>query len=65
MEFIELIQGEKYSFSYVAKNLFLVTAANKEFILYKTIDWHCADEIEEQLLEMLGQTIDAHLQVTS
>jgi hypothetical protein len=63
MEFTGMIHGQKYRFSYIAKNLFLVTGAEKEYILYKTKGWHCADEISMPLLEQMGQAIDHHIQV--
>jgi hypothetical protein len=58
MEFNEILEGNKYSFSYIAKNLFLVTGADCEYILYKTNEWKCAEEVPNDLLEKLGYLID-------
>jgi hypothetical protein len=63
MDFTETIQGEQYSFSCIAQNLFLVTAATSQFILYKTNAWKCADEVSKPLLERLGTIIDRHQKV--
>jgi len=65
MDFSETIHGEQYSFSCIAQNLFLVTAAKAEYILYKTNSWKCADEVSKPLVEKLGAIIEQHQRVMS
>jgi hypothetical protein len=65
MDFNETIQGEQYSFSCIAQNLFLVSATTTQYLLYKTNSWKCADEVSKQLLEKLGTVIDERQRVMS
>ena len=58
MEFFELIQGENYQFSKIGNQQFLISSANKEYIIYKKKDWTCAEDVPEELLENLGAAIE-------
>ena len=58
MEFVATVLGEKYVFSALSQNSFLVSGNSAEYILYKRDGWHCADEIPARLLRSLGQAIE-------
>ena len=63
MEFTAIIHGETYRFSLLNKNSFLVSGNRSEYILYKTGNWHCADEISPGLVSKLGEAIEEYLHV--
>ena len=63
MEFVATIEGQKYRFSYLNKNSFLISGNQCEYIVYKTKEWKCADEITSDLLETFGEVIEEHLTV--
>jgi hypothetical protein len=58
MEFNELIEGEKYQFSKIGNQIFLISSRNNEYILYKKKEWTCAEEVPEDLLENLAAAIE-------
>ena len=63
MEFDATVQGERYHFSSLNQNLFLVSSPRTEYLLYNNDrNWKCADEIEDQLLQNLGTAINERLQ---
>ena len=63
MEFVATVQGEIYKFSSLNKDSYLITGANREYILYKTKAWRCADEITARLLQSFGEILEEHLQM--
>ena len=65
MEFVATIEGHKYLFTSLNKNSFLISGNNTEYILYKSRQWKCADEITFQLLEAFGEVIDERMAVKS
>ena len=62
MEFDAIVSGEKYNFSPLTTDSFLISGRQSQYILYKRGIWRCADEIKPSLLESLGETIEEHLQ---
>jgi hypothetical protein len=62
MEFDAIVFGEKYSFSPLTNDSFLITGKQGQYILYKRDIWRCADEITLPLLQKLGEVIDEHRQ---
>jgi len=65
MNFEALVNGELYSFYFIKTNMVLVSSSRVEYILYKKKEWHCADEIPELLLSMLGSAIEDHTKATA
>ena len=65
MEFETTIQGLNYHVTYLNRDSFLVSGNNNEYIIYKTTEWKCADDITGNLLEKIGDAIEKHLQVKS
>ena len=61
MEFYELIHGEKFQFSKIGNQQFLISSESKEYILYKKEDWVCAEDVPEDLLENLGAAIEKRI----
>ena len=61
MEFNELIHGEKYEFSQIGNQLFLISSSKNEFILYKKNTWTCAEDVPEELLENFGAAIEKRI----
>ena len=62
MEFVATVLGEKYHFSHLNQNAFLVSGKNSEYIIYKTAGWHCADEISINLLRAFGRAVEEKMQ---
>lgn len=62
MEFDAEVRGEHYHFTPINNNSVLVSGNNAEYILYKTTNWRCADELPRQTVKELGEAIDEHLQ---
>jgi hypothetical protein len=60
MEFEAIAFGEKYKFSPLSNNSFLISGSDVEYILYNNGDnWKCADEVDNRLLSKLGKIIDS------
>jgi len=65
MNFEALVNGELYSFYFIKDTTVLVSSAKAEYILYKKKQWHCADEIPQNLLNMLGSAIESHAKASA
>ena len=65
MEFVANIQGQKYHITHLGRDSFLVSGNGMEYIIYKTTEWKCADDIAGNMLDNLGDAIEKHLQVRS
>ena len=63
MEFDTTVLGEHYSVSFLDQTSVLVSGREREYILYKTKDWKCADNISIELVSLLGEAIERHLAV--
>ena len=60
MNFDALVNGELYSFYFIKETTVLVSSSQEEYILYKKKQWHCADQIPANLVNMLGSAIEDH-----
>jgi hypothetical protein len=60
MEFKANLENETYSFTSINSTSFLVSSQNNSYILYKTSQWMCADQISPKLLKQLGEIIELH-----
>jgi len=58
MEFKANVEGEIYCFSAINSSSYLVSSGDHEYIIYKTGQWQCADQIPYSLLKKLGEAID-------
>jgi hypothetical protein len=59
MEFETNVHGDKYFFSALDKQTFLVTGPGGEYILYNYgKNWKCADELGKELLAAFGNAIE-------
>jgi hypothetical protein len=65
MEFTAVIQGENFHFSPLNQNSFLICGNHREYILYKSKNWQCADEISTDLLYKLGKVIEENYRITN
>ena len=61
MEFEAAVHGENYRFSILNDTSVLVSCRHGEYILYKTRNWRCADDLPRPLVEELGEVIEGHL----
>jgi hypothetical protein len=62
MEFSTVVEGGNYQVSLLRKNVYLVTTPQKdEYIVYKAGIWKCADDLQSDLLEQLGEVIDRRI----
>lgn len=61
MEFAALVWGEEYRFSFLNNNSVLVSGRQGDYILYKAEIWRCADEVSPDMVEELGEVIDAYM----
>jgi hypothetical protein len=59
MEFKANVEGEVYNFSSINSSSYLVSGEDHQYILYKTAQWQCADQIPYSLLKKLGEAIDS------
>lgn len=62
MEFKAVVSGVLYNFSVLGNRCVLVSGGNAEYILYKTKLWLCADDVNPDLVEMLGEVIDKQME---
>ena len=63
MEFDAVVSGDNYRFSSLSQTSFLVSGPKAEYILYnRNQHWHCADEIEKDLLQKLSGVLEDRLQ---
>jgi hypothetical protein len=65
MNFEALVNGELYSFYFIKDTMVLVSCSEAEYILYKKKQWHCADQIPQALLSMLGSAIEDHAKASA
>jgi len=63
MEFVAKLNGESYHFLFLNNNSVLVSSNTGEYILYKTKEWRCADELKPKIVQALGEIIDEQLLV--
>ena len=61
MEFHTTVSGQVFSVSYLQRNTYLVSSGSKEYIVYKADVWKCAEDVQKDLLEQLGEAIEEHL----
>jgi len=58
MEFKANVGNQIYSFAYINNTSYLVTGNTDSFILYKSLQWQCADQISSRLLKQLAEVIE-------
>jgi hypothetical protein len=63
MEFEATVLGQTYRFSLLNPTSVWISGKNVEYILYKTKEWRCADDISHHLLQQFGQVIEQQLQL--
>jgi hypothetical protein len=65
MQFNANVSGENYQFYFINSSTVLVSGSKGEYILYKTRNWNCADEIPKDLLYRFNEILEQHYTVTS
>ena len=58
MKFCATVMGNSYTFEFINNSSVLVSGNNTEYILFKSRNWQCADQVEKKLLKNLGEAID-------
>jgi hypothetical protein len=61
MEFFENVQGVNYQFSMIRQGSFLVSGPDGDYILYKGVEWKCADLLHPHLLQGLALAIERNI----
>jgi hypothetical protein len=61
MDFTATVHGRAFHIVRLNHNNYLVTGDNEQYIVYKTAAWKCAEEMNSDLLEAIGETIESRL----
>jgi hypothetical protein len=63
MDFKINVQGEPYEITVLKNNSYLISGKAGEYILFKRENWLCAEDMDEDLVEDVGEQIEKHLQL--